>query len=273
MNKTAFSDVKLYLDPAAAGRTISPMLFGYNVEITRLGVWRGLSTEMVNNRKFAVADENGKALRWIVCGDPGNVSVDPAFGYAGKRSLRISGKDCGVCQVSEALAFAAGRTYALRLVVYSEEPVPVTVKIGSVDGRTELFCGTWEAVPCQWTTFTAEFTANAYCENGQIAKAIYGDKVEEFMWDGLALIWRSGVTYINEPYVTGGKAINMTAFGESADSNAMYTGKPYIGELGYAFLFRNYRSDYGKWQTTDPLGYPDGWNNLAYCNNEVVKSI
>jgi hypothetical protein len=47
----------------------------------------------------------------------------------------------------------------------------------------------------------------------------------------------------------------------------MYTGKPYIGELGYAFLFRNYRSDYGKWQTTDPLGYPDGWNNLAYCNN------
>jgi RHS repeat-associated protein len=65
----------------------------------------------------------------------------------------------------------------------------------------------------------------------------------------------------------------MTAFGESADPNAMYTGKPYIGELGYAFLFRNYRSDYGKWQTTDPLGYPDGWNNLAYCNNGVTIKI
>ena len=62
----------------------------------------------------------------------------------------------------------------------------------------------------------------------------------------------------------GGKAVNMTAFGESADTNAMFTGKPYIGELGYAFLFRNYRADKGKWQTTDPLGYPDGWNNLAY---------
>ncbi len=32
-----------------------------------------------------------------------------------------------------------------------------------------------------------------YNIDGQIAKAIYGDKVEEFMWDGLALIWRSGV--------------------------------------------------------------------------------
>ena len=63
----------------------------------------------------------------------------------------------------------------------------------------------------------------------------------------------------------------MTAFGETDEKSAMFTGKPYIGELGYAFLFRNYRPDYGKWQTTDPLGYPDGWNNLAYCNNGVVE--
>ena len=33
---------------------------------------------------------------------------------------------------------------------------------------------------------------------------------------------------------------------------------------------RNYRSDTGKWQTSDPLGYPDGWNNYAYCNNGVT---
>jgi len=43
--------------------------------------------------------------------------------------------------------------------------------------------------------------------------------------------------------------------------------------LGYSFLFRNYRSDLGKWQTSDPLGYPDGWNNLAYCGNKVTISI
>ena len=136
-----------------------------------------------------------------------------------------------------------------------------------------------------------------YHNDGQIAQAIHDGKSEDFLWDGLALIHRGETFFINEPYVTGGnpilsskdgvmfndmlgstlniggKAINMTAFGESTDTNAMYTGKPYIGELGYAFLFRNYRSDYGKWQTTDPLGYPDGWNNLAYCKNAVSLSI
>ena len=136
-----------------------------------------------------------------------------------------------------------------------------------------------------------------YHNDGQIAQAIHNGKSEDFLWDGLALIHRGETSFINEPYVTGGnpilsskdgvifndmlgstlniggKAVNMTAFGESTDTNAMYTGKPYIGELGYAFLFRNYRSDYGKWQTTDPLGYPDGWNNLAYCNNGATCSI
>ena len=136
-----------------------------------------------------------------------------------------------------------------------------------------------------------------YHNDGQIAQAIHNGKSEDFLWDGLALIHRGETSFINEPYVTGGnpilsskdgvmfndmlgstlniggKAVNMTAFGESSDSNAMYTGKPYIGELGYAFLFRNYRSDYGKWQTPDPLGYPDGWNNLAYCNNGVTDAI
>ena len=136
-----------------------------------------------------------------------------------------------------------------------------------------------------------------YHNDGQIAQAIHNGKSEDFLWDGLALIHRGETSFINEPYVTGGnpilsskdgvmfndmlgstlniggKAVNMTAFGESPDTNAMYTGKPYIGELGYAFLFRNYRSDYGKWQTTDPLGYPDGWNNLAYVNNGVTVAI
>ena len=135
-----------------------------------------------------------------------------------------------------------------------------------------------------------------YNIDGQISKAIYGDKVEEFMWDGLALIWRSGVTYINEPYVTGGnpvmagddvlfndmlgstlavngKAVEMTSFGETADKNAFFTGKPMVDELGYSFLFRDYNPNQGKWTTTDPLGYPDGWNNLAYVNNGVTVLV
>ena len=133
-----------------------------------------------------------------------------------------------------------------------------------------------------------------YHVNGQIASATYADKTENFLWDGLALIHRGGTNYINEPAITGGNPIlsskdgvmfndmlgttlsvksgeqvnqvNMTAFGESKETtakhNGFFTGKPHIGELGYAFLFRNYRPEQGKWQTADPLGYPDGWNNF-----------
>lgn len=36
---------------------------------------------------------------------------------------------------------------------------------------------------------------------------------------------------------------------------------------------RNYRAGLAKWQTADPLGYPDGWNQLAYCRNLVSMGI
>ena len=135
-----------------------------------------------------------------------------------------------------------------------------------------------------------------YNLDGQISKAIYGDKTEEFIWDGLALVWRSGVTYVNEPYVTGGNPIlagddvlfndmlgttlavngnpvEMTSFGETDNASAFFTGKPMIEELGYSFLFRDYNPSHGRWTTADPLGYPDGWNNLAYVNNWVTGAI
>ena len=56
-------------------------------------------------------------------------------------------------------------------------------------------------------------------------------------------------------------------------SSPFFTGKPYVEGLGHAFLMRNYRAGLAKWQTADPLGYPDGWNQLAYCGNGVTSSV
>ena len=127
-------------------------------------------------------------------------------------------------------------------------------------------------------------------------------------WDGLALIERNGVKYINEPHAGGGNpvfaiggkdteatetiftdmlgtsigkveengysAIDKTSFGaDTSDKSSFFTGKPYVEGLGYAFLFRNYRADMGKWLTQDLIGYPDGWNNFAYCGNSVIISV
>ena len=138
-------------------------------------------------------------------------------------------------------------------------------------------------------------------------------KTEDFLWDGLALIRRGGEQFINEPHVGGGNpvvsskgvsyfndmlgttvgfksngkysAAALSAFGERLDNvdstspairslgEGWFTGKPYIEGLGHAFLFRNYRASLAKWQTADPLGYPDGWNALAYCNNGVTWAL
>jgi len=138
----------------------------------------------------------------------------------------------------------------------------------------------------------------SYSMDGQIASANEQGKQESFLWDGLALLKRGTTEYVNEPAVTGGNPIlangnalfndmlgttlgkydgkkfidnQSTSFGSGA-KEGFFTGKPHVAGLGYTFLFRNYRSDLGKWQSADPLGYPDGWNNLAYVNNHVTSS-
>ena len=131
-------------------------------------------------------------------------------------------------------------------------------------------------------------------------------ETEEFYWDGLALVRRGGTSYVNEPHPGGGAAVlsskdgvlfndilgttlgvegesgytstPLTAFGDaggpqSPAADALFTGKPHVDGLGHAFLFRNYRAGLGKWLTADPLGYPDGWNQLAYGVNSPLDGF
>jgi hypothetical protein len=128
---------------------------------------------------------------------------------------------------------------------------------------------------------------------------------ETFVWDGLALIQRNSTNYINEPAVTGGNPIladNKVLFNDMLGTNArsqgqqgerladshdillgqqerigqheeFFTGKPYIGGTRSRIPLQKLPRRLGKWQNADPLGYPDGWNQLAYCNNHVISSI
>ena len=72
-------------------------------------------------------------------------------------------------------------------------------------------------------------------------------------------------------------AAALTAFGVAAlapqGQQTFFTGKPQVEGLGRVFLYRNYRADLAKWQTADPLGYPDGWNRLAYCGNDAAECV
>jgi len=76
-----------------------------------------------------------------------------------------------------------------------------------------------------------------------------------------------------------GEDLTVNSSGESSRSpfpvphSPFFTGKPYVEGLGHAFLVRNYRASLSKWQTADPMGYPDGWNQLAYCNNAATSAV
>jgi len=120
---------------------------------------------------------------------------------------------------------------------------------------------------------------------------------EPHIGGGNPVVSSKGTSYFNDMLGTtvGAKTKGkystaaLTAFGEDLSSDTkgessthstfstlnsqFFTGKPHVAGLGHAFLFRNYRAGLGKWQTSDPFGYPDGWNQLAYCGNEVLLSV
>jgi RHS repeat-associated protein len=50
-------------------------------------------------------------------------------------------------------------------------------------------------------------------------------------------------------------------------STPFYTGKPYLAESrSYAFKYRQYSPEMGRWTTVDPSGFPDGANNRVYAS-------
>ena len=116
-----------------------------------------------------------------------------------------------------------------------------------------------------------------YHVDGQLATVTKGKTTEEFTWDGLALVKRGAVSYLNEPHPGGGAPVTssngsvmfndilgttlgvssndgyasspMTAFGDAINcqlpTSNFFTGKPHVDGLGHAFLLRNYRADLG----------------------------
>ena len=117
---------------------------------------------------------------------------------------------------------------------------------------------------------------------------------EPHIGGGNPVVSSKGKSYFNDMLGTtlgkkekSGKysAATLSAFGERLDNvdgtspairslgEGWFTGKPYVEGLGHVFLMRNYRAGLAKWQTADAMGYPDGWNQLAYCGNGVTSAV
>ena len=84
---------------------------------------------------------------------------------------------------------------------------------------------------------------------------------------------KSSKTYSAATLSAFGEDLNHHSSTSTSHFTSFFTGKPEVAGLGHAFLMRNYRAGLAKWQTADPLWYPDGWNALAYCNNGVTSAV
>jgi RHS repeat-associated protein len=64
------------------------------------------------------------------------------------------------------------------------------------------------------------------------------------------------------------KASESTNQGYASEETAFYTGKPYLASSGgYAFRYRAYNSEFARWTSEDPSGFPDGANLNIYVSN------
>ena len=169
----------LTIDPGTITSTISPLLFGHNLEHTRRAVWQGLSAELLANRKFCgEPGHQGVATQWYAIG-PDTVqfrlesslsaytrhegvdlasrgSCDFSVQQQKIQSCRARQK-CGIGQAD--ITLIASTAYNAFLALRSDRLLRVTVRFTDQPGRRIYFSrsftirpGTWREVSCRFTS-------------------------------------------------------------------------------------------------------------------------
>ncbi len=171
------------IDLGQLGASVSPLLFGHNLEHTRSCMWRGLSAQLIRNRKFAGKPQQliGAAMEWYAVGLPqtffhldGDVvytrhqSADPQprAGHKQRRNEMhsqliqgcVEGERCGIGQ--DQVALEQGRDYLLRLAILGTEGLPVAVTVADDGGNSNYFSVEIEATG-EWQVHEFEFAAGA----------------------------------------------------------------------------------------------------------------
>ena len=166
------------IDATTPGPIIAPLLFSYNLEHTRYAMWKGLSAELLANRKFAgksVADgwkeakivrgaggSDGVVARWQAVGKPAaQFAPDTTGPYVGKQSQRIqiaaAGARDGIAQGD--LAVEAGVQYAARFQLKAERLLKVSARLCDASGQKEYACQSMAVEPGAWRSWGFTFRA------------------------------------------------------------------------------------------------------------------
>ena len=168
---------------------ISPLWFGHNLEHTRSCVWRGLSAQLIRNRKFVGASgRHGVARHWYRIGPKGCLylleraagaknmqgetyttrfeSVSPGWDTTRQRQRMEafeSGARHGIGQ--RGVPLVGNREYEGRLALLSDRQLAVRVGLRGQEPERKYFETTVKTLPGQWREHRFTFVAPATDED------------------------------------------------------------------------------------------------------------
>ncbi|MCR4921294.1 MAG: hypothetical protein K5945_06245 [Bacteroidaceae bacterium] len=161
-----------------ATEDFSPYIFGHNLEHTRSALHKGLSAQMLENRKFAGKPQAnlGLAAHWFPIGEkvlyllPNNIAYTkhiclPNMHRENERAAQvvenlIEGQIAGMGQND--LALTEGRAYELRTVTKVNKPVQLKVELTDGSGEKVYASHTLSLTPGEdWVTSGFELTPNS----------------------------------------------------------------------------------------------------------------
>jgi len=208
--KPPVREFSMVIDAQRQGESISPLLFGHNMEVTRRTFFGGLSAEMVSNRKFA-ALENGLPKRWSVISSSTRMVMDEGVAYAGRASLRVESDGSGGLRqqvdpplfpkgswtnsllsedydsdVGGVLAFHKGREYSFRWQLKTDGVgKDVWMRVSDTSGARTIGKAVMRLRAGEWQTWTGGFTSSATVGNARLE---IGSKTAGRLWIGAASV-------------------------------------------------------------------------------------
>ena len=191
----------LSIDPGTA-EDYSPFIFGHNLEHTRAAVNTGLSSQMLQNRKFAgkPSKNQGVAALWHGIGD--NVlfqTGSPAYtkhiclpsmsrwNEIAAQSVQnlIEGQAAGIFQGG--LFLKKGEAYQLRMVTRVSSPLKLKVELTDRDGEKVLASKTLTLEPsADWIVSEFEMTPSEGSKEGCVRYTF--DKKAEVVFGALSMM-------------------------------------------------------------------------------------
>lgn len=164
------------------GTVVSPYLFGENLEHTRSDVFKGLSAQLLRNRKFAGKPMacSGHSMEWYPIGDKTFFAHGEPYTRHSADFYHMSRKlECNAQRIVNLYGGKSGigqhelpildeTEYEFRIVAKSATKVDVTVALTSRGGESIYAKGSLEVAGEEWNSYELRMTARGTDPDGDL---------------------------------------------------------------------------------------------------------